>query len=187
MSLVATPSQTVGPYFSIGLTPLYRADLAPAGVVGERIAIAGRVLDADGAPVNDALIEIWQADAQGCYRHPEDGRATADDGFTGFGRVATDPQGAFAFTTIRPGRVPAPDGRLQAPHLVAGVFLRGLLVRLATRIYFEGDPANADDPVLALVPAARRHTLMARGGDGVAALRWDVILQGSDETVFLDA
>src|SRR5581483_3695632 len=118
--LATTASQTVGPYLHIGLTWLVTADLAPAGVGGERVRVRGRVLDGDGQPVDDALIEIWQANAHGRYDHPEDARdLPLDPRFKGFGRVPTDAQGAFAFTTIKPGPVPAPDGRLQAPHLNA--------------------------------------------------------------------
>ena len=186
MSLHATAHQTVGPYFSIGLAPLYRADLAPDGVAGVRVTIAGRVLDGDGTPVNDALLELWQADADGRYAHPDDDRGpVADPRFTGFGRVATDADGRFEFTTLEPGAVPGPDGRMQAPHLAVSVFMRGLSRHLVTRIYFDGEPANADDPILRLVPPARRDTLVARTirpGQFV----WDVILQGDRETVFFD-
>lgn len=186
MSLHATPNQTVGPYFAIGLAPLYRDDLAPAGVEGARVHISGRVLDGDGAPVGDALLELWQADAAGRYAHPADDRgASTDPRFTGFGRVATDPDGRFGFTTIRPGAIPGPAGRMQAPHLAVGVFMRGLLRHLVTRIYFDGEPANADDPILTLVPDARRDTLVART-IRPGEFAWDVILQGDRETVFFD-
>lgn len=178
MSLQATTSQTVGPYLHIGLSWLITEDLAAAGIAGERVSISGRVLDGDGKPVDDALVEIWQADAQGRYGQP---------GFRGFGRSATDTQGGFRFKTINPGRVPAPDGRLQAPHLAVNVFMRGLLKQLVTRIYFPDDPANAEDAVLALVPAERRGTLIASKLPGKpGALEWNVILQGRDETVFFD-
>lgn len=178
MSLQATTSQTVGPYLHIGLTWLITEDLAPAGIAGERVSIAGRVLDGDGKAVDDALVEIWQADAQGRYAQP---------GFRGFGRSATDAQGGFRFKTIKPGRVPAPDGRLQAPHLAVNIFMRGLLKQLVTRVYFPDDPVNAEDAVLALVPAERRGTLIARKLSGKpGALEWNVILQGRDETVFFD-
>ncbi len=188
MSLRATASQTVGPYFAIGLDHLLRHDLAPAGVPGRRVTISGRVLDGDGLPVNDALIELWQANADGKYAHPDDRQDhPADPRFPGFGRVSTDVAGAFRFSTIVPGRVPGPGGALQAPHIVVGVFMRGLLKRLVTRIYFADDPANAADPILALVPADRRSTLIARAGDGDGGdLTWNVVLQGEDETVFFD-
>jgi protocatechuate 3,4-dioxygenase alpha subunit len=178
MSLQATTSQTVGPYLHIGLTWLIIEDLAPKGVAGERISIAGRVIDGDGKPVNDALVEIWQANADGKF---------GKKGFRGFGRSATDDKGAFKFRTIKPGRVAGPGGKLQAPHIAVNVFMRGLLKQLVTRIYFAGDPANAKDAVLALVPAERRATLVAKkvaGKGGV--LEWNVVLQGRDETVFFD-
>jgi protocatechuate 3,4-dioxygenase alpha subunit len=178
MSLQATTSQTVGPYLHIGLTWLIIEDLAPKGVAGERISIAGRVIDGDGKPVNDALVEIWQADADGRYGKKR---------FRGFGRSATDDKGAFRFRTIKPGRVAGPGGKLQAPHIAVNVFMRGLLKQLVTRIYFPDDPANAKDAVLALVPAARRDTLVAKKTAGKrGALEWNVVLQGRDETVFFD-
>ena len=178
MSLQATTSQTVGPYLHIGLTWLIVENLAPAGVAGERRTIAGRVLDGDGKPVNDALVEIWQASAGGKYR---------EKGFRGFGRSATDESGAFRFHTIKPGRVAGPGRKLQAPHIAVNIFMRGLLKQLVTRIYFPDDPANAEDAVLALVPAERRSTLIAKKIAGKAgALEWNVILQGRDETVFFD-
>ena len=188
MRLTATASQTVGPYFHIGLDWLAVADLAGPGVTGERVSIEGRVLDGDGLPVSDALIEIWQANAHGRYAHPEDKRdAPLEPGFTGFGRVATDDHGAFRLTTIKPDRVPGPGGRLQAPHLVVAVFMRGLLKRLVTRMYFPDEPGNADDPILNLVDAVRRATLIARKvGGREGALEWNVILQGAGETVFFD-
>jgi protocatechuate 3,4-dioxygenase alpha subunit len=177
MSLQATTSQTVGPYLHIGLTWLIIEDLAPASVAGERVAIEGRVVDGDGRPVNDALVEIWQAGADGKY---------GQKGFRGFGRSATDDQGIFRFRTIKPGRVAGPGGKLQAPHIAVNVFMRGQLKQLVTRIYFPDDPANAEDAVLGLVPADRRGTLIARKGAKPGALEWNVILQGKDETVFFD-
>lgn len=188
MSLHATTSQTVGPYLHIGLTWLITEDLAPAGIAGERLAIEGRVLDGDGKPVNDALVEIWQANAAGKYAHPRDKQAKpVDKGFRGFGRSVTDDKGAFRFRTIKPGRVPGPGGKLQAPHIAVNVFMRGQLKQLVTRIYFPADPANAEDPVLARVPAERRSTLIAKRTPGKNdSLEWNVILQGPDETVFFD-
>jgi protocatechuate 3,4-dioxygenase alpha subunit len=175
MSLHATTSQTVGPYLHIGLTWLIIEDLAPARVPGERVSIQGRVVDGDGKPVNDALLEIWQADSKGRY---------GTKSFRGFGRSATDDQGMFRFRTIKPGRVPGPGGKLQAPHIAVNIFMRGQLKQIVSRIYFPGDPANAQDPVLALVPADRRSTLIAcKSG---AKLEWNVILQGKNETVFFD-
>ena len=177
MSLHTTTSQTVGPYLHIGLTWLITEKLAPAGVPGKRVSIGGRVLDGDGNPVNDALLEIWQADSRGNYGGKR---------FRGFGRSATDDKGAFRFHTIKPGRVSGPGGRPQAPHIGVNVFMRGQLKQLVSRIYFPGEPSNAQDPVLALVPAERRATLIARKRDKSGALEWNVILQGQNETVFFD-
>lgn len=181
---IALASQTVGPFFHIGLRPV--TDLTFAGLTGERIALNGRVLDGDGKPVNDALIEIWQANGHGRYAHPEDRQEKAlQPGFRGFGRLPTDAQGAFRFVSIKPGRVPAPESGLQAPHLEVAVFMRGLLKHLVTRVYFPGEPANAEDRVLRAVPAERRGTLIARrqpNGD----LEWNIELQGEQETVFFD-
>jgi protocatechuate 3,4-dioxygenase, alpha subunit len=186
MSLYATGSQTVGPYLHIGLTWLTTRNIAPAGVPGERITVQGRLLDGDGAPVNDGLIEIWQANALGKYAHPEDRQKKGlHKRFRGFGRIPTDDRGAFRFTTIKPGAVPGPKGRAQAPHLVVGVFMRGLLKQLATRMYFPDEPANRRDPLLSLVPEARRGTLIAtRKSRGT--LDWNIVLQGEGETVFFD-
>jgi protocatechuate 3,4-dioxygenase, alpha subunit len=178
VTLHATTSQTVGPYLHIGLTPMTIENLAPAGVAGERVSVEGKITDGDGKPVNDALVEIWQANAAGTYGTKE---------FRGFGRSPTDDKGMFRFQTIKPGRVPGPGGKLQAPHIAANIFMRGQLKQLVSRIYFPDDPANGEDPVLALVPAERRATLVARKAAGKpGALEWNVILQGRDETVFFD-
>ncbi|MFY9804024.1 MAG: protocatechuate 3,4-dioxygenase subunit alpha [Candidatus Acidiferrales bacterium] len=188
MTLHATTSQTVGPFFTIGLTRMNRMELAGPGVSGDRVRIEGRVVDGDGAPVPDAVIEIWQANAFGKYAHPEDLQdKPLEAGFLGYGRAATDDNGRFSFTTIKPGAVPGPDGSLQAPHIAVSVFMRGLLKRLVTRIYFPGDAGNDGDFVLNLVGAARRGTLIARavaGREGV--LEWNVVMQGEGETVFFD-
>jgi protocatechuate 3,4-dioxygenase alpha subunit len=188
MSLLTTSSQTVGPFLKLGLEACAVTDLAPEGVAGERITLCGRIVDGDGKPVADAAVEIWQANAQGKYAHPEDAQDKPIDArFRGFGRCLTDAQGSYRFRTIKPGRVPGPDGAVQAPHIVVTVFMRGLLKHLLTRVYFPDDSANADDPVLQLVPADRRATLVARRASGDRdALEWDVILQGNDETVFFD-
>jgi protocatechuate 3,4-dioxygenase, alpha subunit len=184
MSLHPTGSQTVGPYLRIGLTPMFVTEIAGPEVPGTRVTIRGRVLDGDGKPVNDALIEVWQANADGRYAHPDDTREQPlAGGFLGFGRSPTDDDGVFHFTTIVPGQVPGPDGQMQAPHLVVLVFMRGLLRHLVTRLYFPGDPANETDPVLRLVPAERRDTLIARPAEN-GELAWNVVLQGADETVF---
>lgn len=186
MSLRATTSQTIGPYLRIGLEWMVIEDLAPQGVAGERVRIEGRVLDGDGRPVNDAAVELWQANSRGKYASPEDAQAKSiEQSFRGYGRSLTDDAGAFRFRTIRPGRVPGPDSKLQAPHISVTIFMRGLLKQLQTRIYFPDDPANADDPVLNLIPPERRGTLIAkRRVDG--EFEWDVVLQGKNETVFFD-
>jgi protocatechuate 3,4-dioxygenase, alpha subunit len=184
----ATPSQTVGPFFQIGMTKLAVSNLAGPEVEGERVAIQGRVLDGDGSPVSDAIIEIWQANALGKYEHPEDTRPSPlQRGFLGFGRVMTNDKGTFCFTTIKPGRVPGPNGSLQAPHIEVAVFMRGLLKQLMSRVYFPEEPSNAEDPILRLVEPERRPTLIASniaGQDGL--LEWNVICSGENETVFFD-
>lgn len=186
MSLYATGSQTVGPYLHIGLTWLVTRNIAPAGVPGERVTVQGRLLDGDGAPVNDGLIEIWQANSRGKYAHPDDSqKKPLDKRFRGFGRIPTDSRGAFRFTTIKPGSVPGPGGKAQAPHLVVTVFMRGLLKHLATRMYFPDEPGNVRDPLLARVPASRRATLIARRKSR-GVLEWNILLQGKGETVFFD-
>lgn len=206
-----TPSQTVGPFFHYGLPWRGGADLvgksdmgarpelfaeqhwvlnlsSPTGTpAGEVIEIAGQVLDADGAPVVDAMVEIWQANAAGRYHAVEDMRddVAIDPHFIGFGRAATDAEGVYRFRTILPGRVPGPANAVQAPHIALSLFGRGLLKRLATRLYFAGAAGNDDDPILACVPEARRATLIAQPrGHGVWWL--DLRLAGSGETVFFD-
>ena len=186
MSLRASTSQTIGPFLRIGLEWMQIEELAPRGVSGERVTIRGRVIDADGRPVNDAAVEIWQANSQGRYASPEDRQdKPLEPAFRGYGRSLTDEQGGFRFSTVKPGRVPGPGSSLQAPHLNVVIFMRGLLKQLMTRMYFPDDVANGADPVLALVPVERRSTLIARKtADGT--LEWSVILQGADETVFFD-
>jgi protocatechuate 3,4-dioxygenase, alpha subunit len=188
MSGRSTPSQTVGPFFSIGFAWLERADLTEGASCQGRVSICGRVLDGDEKPVPDAVLEIWQADADGRYAHGEDAsKPMAAGKFFGFGRVPVNDRGEFFFTTIKPGGVDGRDGTCQAPHLVVSVFMRGLLKRLITRIYFPSDPANDTDGVLSLVAAARRGTLIARSGSEPGkTLVWDVHLQGDNETVFFD-
>jgi len=187
MSLQASTSQTVGPFFVIGCTWLNRNEIASEGVPGERVIIEGRVLDGDGKPVPDALLEIWQANSHGKYAHPDDTQSKpVDPNFQGFGRMPTDDDGKFRFTTIKPGPVPGPDGRSQAPHLAVSVFARGLLRRLVTRIYFPDESGNSADYVLNLVEPTRRGTLIARKTASPGALEWNVILQGDGETVFFD-
>ncbi len=186
MSLLTTASQTVGPFVSIGFAQQKTDNLAVESVAGERITIRGRIVDGDGNPVIDACVETWQANAHGRYAHPDDTRdVPLDPAFRGFARSLTDNNGAFQITTIKPGRVPGPDGAMQAPHLVAVIFMRGLLKHLHTRIYFPGDAANADDAILKLVPAGRRDTLIARNVSA-GVMEWNVFLQGNGETVFFD-
>ena len=195
--LTLSGSQTVGPFFAICLTRDERPDSLKNVLVGDRtsgqrIRVHGHVRDGDGAPVSDAMIEIWQANAHGRYAHPADTRAEAplEPGFTGFGRSATDEEGRFWFETIKPGRVPGPGGQLQAPHIVVTVFSRGLLNHAVTRLYFADEPSNDQDPTLACVPAERRAALLARpqphGGDGAAAYQFDIVLQGEGETPFFN-
>lgn len=206
-----TPSQTVGPFFHYGLPWKGGADLVGRSDMGARpelmpeehyvlnlssptgtpsgavIEIAGRVLDGEGTPVPDAMIEIWQANAAGRYRSVDDPREDVpiDPHFIGFGRAATREDGGYRFRTILPGRVPGPGNSLQAPHIALSVFARGVVKRLATRLYFDGAEGNDEDPVLALVPAGRRDTLIARNtAPGVWTL--DLVLQGERETVFFD-
>jgi protocatechuate 3,4-dioxygenase alpha subunit len=192
MSLQMTSSQTVGPYLHIGTDWLTTADLVGNNASGERIVIEGRLFDGNGSPVSDGLIEIWQANAHGKYAHPDDTRdLPLEPGFKGFGRMPTDGSGFFRFATIKPGRVPGPNGALQAPHIAVSIFARGLLKQLVTRIYFPDTAGNADDPVLALVPAERRGTLIAQPVAGKAGvLEWNVVMQGAangqGETVFFD-
>ena len=191
MLLQATTSQTVGPFFRIGLNWLCCHDLASAGVSGERIEIAGRMLDGDNQPVPDGIIEIWQANSHGKYAHPDDTQdKPLEPHFRGYGRIATETDGSFNFTTIKPGRVPAPDvskNKLQAPHILVSIFCRGLLRRLVSRIYFPDEPGNSEDFVLNLVEPERRETLIAKKApDQDAALKWNIILQGPNETVFFD-
>jgi len=188
MNRQATTSQTVGPFFQVGLSRFYVHDLAGPGVSGQRVEIVGRVLDGDGQGVPDAMIEIWQANAHGKYAHPDDRQEkSTEPGFQGYGRTPTEEDGLFRFKTIKPGQVLGPDGKLQAPHIVVSVFARGLLRRLVTRIYFPDDAANSEDYALSLVEPSRLHTLIAKKSskhDGV--MEWNIVLQGPDETVFFD-
>lgn len=191
-----TPSQTVGPYFKYGLTPngdyawndAFTNNLITPDVSGERIRVEGTVFDGDGVPVPDCMLEIWQADAQGRFSDPQDARALPNSSFKGFGRVGTDAKGGYCFDTIKPGQVPDPDGKPQAPHILLAVYARGMLLHLYTRIYFDDEAANVADPVLALVPADRRATLIARRKAGALtpAYLLDIHLQGDNETVFFD-
>jgi protocatechuate 3,4-dioxygenase alpha subunit len=187
MDLVPTPSQTAGPFFHLGFKNSFDGTLAGPDAKGERMRIICRVFD-DAVAVPDAMVELWQANAEGKYHHPDDLQPKPlDPGFRGFGRMATTEDGSCVFETIKPGRVPGEGDRLQAPHINVSVFARGILNRLATRIYFAGDPANSEDPVLALTPADRRDTLMAKlESDGPGIWRFDIHLCGECETVFFD-
>jgi protocatechuate 3,4-dioxygenase, alpha subunit len=181
-----TPSQTVGPFLTIGLmreivTPYVVDPSDPRA-----ITISGFLLDGAGEPVTDGMVEIWQANAAGRYAHPADGRdeLALEEGFRGFGRSGTVDGGRFELVTLKPGPVPWPAGGMQAPHLVVGVFARGLLKRLATRMYFPDEvEANAADPFLSGLTETRRQTLIARADDG--GLRFDIVLQGPGETTFV--
>lgn len=204
MAETITPSQTVGPFFAYGLSPDGRAKWDPDGTYswketvgdnlitpdasGEKIHIEGRVTDGDGQPINDAMIEIWQADAQGRYASPADSRARPNTQFKGFGRSATDKDGVYSFDTIKPGAVPGPDGKAQAPHIVVCIYSRGMLRQVYTRLYFSDEAANACDPILSLVPAERRGTLVAHkeSRNGATVYRFDIRVQGQAETVFFD-
>lgn len=189
--MTLTPFSTVGPFFRLLVRD--RQDesvdtLTAAATPGTRITITGTLLDGAGKPIDDGLVEIWQADAEGRYPEPEDAGAAPDgaERFVGFGRAATGPPGTFAFHTIKPGRVPGPDGRPQAPHILVGVMARGIMSRCWTRLYFDDEPSNAEDTVLARVPQERRATLIAKTvAPGV--YRFDIVVQGGGETVFLDA
>jgi protocatechuate 3,4-dioxygenase alpha subunit len=196
--LKETPSQTAGPYVHIGCVPnfsgivgVYPEDLGNTMVndrtKGERITVKGRVFDGSGTPLRDALLEIWQADAEGLYNSPSEMRGTADPNFTGWGRSPTDMQtGEYVFHTIKPGRVPFRDGRPMAPHITFWIVARGINLGLQTRMYFgdEGE-ANEADPILSRVEHRMRvPTLIApRKGD---TYTFDIHLQGDGETIFFD-
>jgi protocatechuate 3,4-dioxygenase alpha subunit len=186
MRPLQTPSQTVGPFFKPGLIRSGQESMVTPKTRGERITIEGRVLDGDAAGVSDAMIELWHANADGRYDHPDDSQEKLiDPDFHGFGRTATDERGCFRFYTIKPGSVPGPGNLLQAPHINVSIFARGLLKRLVTRIYFPDEPLNAADAVLNNVAAGRRSTLVAHV-DQPGILRFDIVLQGENETVFFD-
>jgi protocatechuate 3,4-dioxygenase alpha subunit len=183
-----TPSQTVGPFFHFGLFFQGTNDLVNDQTRGKRIYIKGRVIDGDGNPVPDALVEIWQADAQGIYRHPADPRhAKADPHFVGFGRSDTVDDGQFWFKTIKPGCVPWDDQQDQAPHIDVRVFARGMLTHAITRLYFSDESANEADPVLNLIEDPLRwQTLIASllESEDLPTYCFNIVLQGDLETVF---
>jgi len=198
--LKETPSQTAGPYVHIGLAPgaagfdIYARelgwDIAGPNAAGERIRVEGVVIDGTGSPIKDVLLEAWQANASGIYAHPEGG-GDVEEGFRGWGRVITDfDTGEWGFDTIKPGRAMGRDGNLMAPHINLWIVARGINLGLNTRMYFsDEDAANAADPVINLIEWERRRaTLIAKRGekDGLPVYRFDIKVQGQDETVFFD-
>ncbi len=194
-----TPGQTIGPYFAYCLTPdsygrkgITDNVLAGPDVAGEHIRVTGRLLDGTGTPMDDALIEVWQANSAGRYNHPADTRKDVplEAAFKGFGRCMTDKDGRFTFETVKPGRVPGQGNRLQAPHLSIVIQSRGMLSHACSRVYFADETkANGEDPVLASIEAERRPTIIARREDtpGGAVYHLDIHMQGDKETVFFDA
>jgi protocatechuate 3,4-dioxygenase alpha subunit len=196
--LQESPSQTAGPYVHIGCMPnfsgieIYGGDLGTSmktgPVKGEEIRICGVIYDGVGTPVRDAMIEIWQADAAGLYPSENETRGASDPNFTGFGRSPVDAEtGEFSFETVKPGRVPFRDGRLQAPHATIWIVARGINIGLHTRLYFaDEDVANAEDPILTRIEhQSRVPTLLAKKA-GEGEYRFDIHLQGPDETIFFD-
>lgn len=184
MIFPTTPSQTVGPYFSIGL-PWPDGPFAVSDDTPGAIRITGTVYDGSAQPVPDSLIETWQADPEGRFADLHGHGSPSDlQGFRGFGRYGQeDGDGVYEIVTVKPGPVPGLDGSTQAPHIDVSVFARGMLNRCVTRIYFaDEDEANAADPVLSRVPQERRHTLIAEPSEG--GYRFDIRLQGEGETVF---
>ena len=185
-SLPVTSYQTVGPYFKIGLEALYRNDLTNPNTPGRIVEVAGAVLDADRVPVPDAVLEIWHADSSGRYMVQPQVKPF-DDTFVGFGRVPTNEAGQFQFRTIKPGPIQANGPDIQAPHILVSVFMRGLLYRLITRIYFSDEPGNAGDPVLRSVERHRQGSLIAEADHGRPdRYEWNIYLQGENETVFFE-
>ena len=185
-----TPSQTVGPFFHFALISGAENVLVADGTIGRHIFINGRVTDGEGAPVPDAMIEIWQADARGYFNHPEDpNHDRADRHFRGFGRSDTDSNGTFSFKTVKPGAVRCHEFQIQAPHINVRLFARGMLTHAYTRLYFcDEEDANRVDPVLNLVDGKRRPTLIAlhQENETLPTYRFDIALQGELETVFFD-
>jgi protocatechuate 3,4-dioxygenase, alpha subunit len=186
MSNLPSGSQTVGPFFSIGLLYLCGNCVVPSAGKAS-IEVFGRLLDERLAGITDAVIEIWQADERGNYLAEDWNEPGADPrDIPGFVRVATDDEGQFSFTTVKPGPVPYDDDRMQAPHLVVLIFMRGLLRNLVTRMYFPDEPLSAADPVLGLIPEDRRDTLVARKAAGSSGLEWTIITRGEAETAFFE-
>lgn len=198
LRLKETPSQTAGPYVHIGCTPAFAglltakqdlgARMKTGPVSGEEITVTGKIFDGMGAPLRDAMVEIWQADAAGLFAAANETRGRTDPNFTGWGRSPTDmTTGEFSFDTVKPGAVPWHDGRQQAPHISIWIVARGINIGLHTRLYFEDEAeANAADPILnRLEHADRVSTLLARR-EGEGRYRFDVHLQGPQETIFFD-
>ncbi len=198
--LTETPSQTAGPYVHIGLAPgaagfdIYRQelgwDIAGPNAAGERIRVEGRVMDGTGSPIKDVLLEAWQANAAGVYAHPEGG-GDVEEGFRGWGRVITDfATGEWGFDTVKPGATAGRNGSVQAPHITLWIVARGINIGLNTRLYFSDETeANANDPVINTIEwERRRQTLIAQRSkeDGKVVYRFDINIQGQDETVFFD-
>jgi protocatechuate 3,4-dioxygenase, alpha subunit len=192
-----SPSQTAGPYVHIGCVPnfcgitgVYDCDLGASmvreGALGERITVTGTVFDGTGTPLKDALIEIWQADANGIYAHG-DPRGSGDPNFAGWGRAAGDyDTGVWAFETVKPGAVPFPDGRMMAPHISFWIVARGINIGLQTRMYFPGDPALAEDPWLTRIEHQNRIPTLISQETTPGTYQFDIHLQGPDETIFFD-
>lgn len=182
MSLPTTPSQTVGPFFRIGLLWDDGPDVVPDGTPNA-IWLRGRLLDGAGDPIPDGLVETWQSDQDGRFAHDDDPRGPSGSDFRAFGRGVTDEDGYWGVRTVKPGRVPSVDGALQAPHVLLSVFARGLMNRVVTRLYFGDEPeANGEDPVLGALPDEGRATLVAEPSED--GYRLDIHLQGPSETVF---
>ena len=178
--LLITPSQTIGPFFADGLRWKEGAVLFPDSAPGRHIRLGGAVVDGTGKTVPDSLLEFWQADSAGHFGGPRESTCS------GFGRVMTDKDGRYEIRTVIPGQVAGANGSPQAPHILVVLFARGLLKQVVTRVYFEGESANAADPVLALC-GKRAGTLIARrDASDASVFRWDVVLQGENETVFFE-
>ncbi|MBT8456256.1 MAG: protocatechuate 3,4-dioxygenase subunit alpha [Rhodobacteraceae bacterium] len=197
--LKETPSQTAGPYVHIGCTPNFSgiegvfdtdlgASMKTGPVKGQEITVRGTVFDGTGTPLRDAMIEIWQADADGLFPSANETRGTADPNFTGWGRSAGDmATGEFVFDTVKPGRVPFHDGRLQAPHATFWIVARGINIGLHTRMYFaDEEAANAEDPILTRIEHQNRVPTLLAKSEGADVYRFDIHLQGPHETIFFD-